>query len=65
MLPEQLHDEPRHGQLPPLVVLRGVDDRAAGQLCHRLGDGHPARPDVDVAAAQRQRFPDPQTAARS
>ncbi|MEU4779586.1 hypothetical protein [Micromonospora sp. NPDC023633] len=45
-----------------LMVLRGVDDRAARQLAGRIGDDHSAVGKVDVTAAQRQRLADAQAA---
>ncbi|WP_089012481.1 hypothetical protein [Micromonospora inositola] len=44
------------------MTLRSVDDRAARELGHRLGDGHAAIAEVEVAAPQTECFPDPQPA---
>jgi hypothetical protein len=53
VFPDQPGDERRHEQLPPLVVLRRVDDRAARQLADGVGDDHPTLCGVDVPSAQR------------
>jgi hypothetical protein len=53
VLGEQPSDEGGHNQLPPLVILRCGDHRAAKQLGHRLADHHARVCDVQVSPSQR------------